>query len=80
MDFPYIHSGALKCYQSMQDLFALDPLLLPIFINMCPKRDLRELFKYIPPYVSTAYASYMVSTQGWSQAEVTADNMLFIIV
>lgn len=55
----------------MQDLLAMDPLLLPVFINLCPKKDLVALFKYIPPYVSTAYVSYMVSTQGWSQVEVS---------
>ena len=63
-------NDAVKSYQLMQDLLAMDPLLLPVFINLCPKKDLVALFKYIPPYVSTAYVSYMVSTQGWSQVEV----------
>lgn len=35
-------------YEQVRPLFEADPLLLPVFIRVCPKAELSILFKKIP--------------------------------
>lgn len=64
----------MEHYQQLQDLIELDPLLLPIVVHVCPKKELAELFKYISPSVSITYMSYLVSTEEWAKAKVIFKN------
>eukprot|EP00731_Ephydatia_muelleri_P002838 Em0001g2838a len=72
--------NAFEQYQKLQDLFQLDPLLLPVFVHVCPRKELTTLFKFIPSYVSTAYISYMVSIEEWATARVNKFISLLSVV
>ena len=43
-----------------KDQFILDPLLVRVFVYICPKKDLPSLFERIPPVLSTARLVIMV--------------------
>ena len=66
----FIFRNAFEQYEVLQDLFQLDPLLLPVFVHVYPKKELTNLFMYIPSYVSIAYISYMISIEEWTTARV----------
>ena len=61
---------SVEHYHHLRDLFYMDPLLLPVFVRVCPKKELAGVFMYIPPSVSIAYISYLVSSEGWTKVEV----------
>ena len=67
----YLIRDAIKHYEVLQDLFELDPLLIPVFVHVCPKEERKDIFKYIPPSVSTAYIAHLVSIERWTKAEVS---------
>lgn len=48
-----------KHFDEFEDLFALDPLLLRLFIYICPKKDLFSLFEHIPTVLSTIWLTSM---------------------
>ncbi len=42
-------------------LFSVDPLLLPVFIGLCPKNDLSPLIDNVPVFMSTTWLSVLAS-------------------
>ena len=50
----YICSILTEKYDTLEPLIALDPLLLPLLINICDPDDLASVFSVIPTYLSAA--------------------------
>ena len=45
-----------KHFRELKPLCVLDPLFLPLFILVCPEKELPELILQIPLYISAAFA------------------------
>lgn len=51
--YSYINST----YEDLKPLTFLDPLLLPLLMNICQSQEVPSLIPHIPPYLSAAYIS-----------------------
>lgn len=50
-------------FDDMKPLVELDPLFLPMVVYICPAEELSMLFLQIPPFVSAARLSTIISLQ-----------------
>ncbi len=50
-----------RYYSMMKPLAELDPLTLQALVYVCPDRDLSKLLLWIPPNVSTAWLSFLLT-------------------
>ena len=49
-----------ESFDRFKDHFVLDPLLVRVFVYICPVKDLPSLFERIPPVLSTVWLAHMV--------------------
>ena len=47
-------------FKLMKPLFEADPLLLPIFVHVCPKTELHLLIRELPPHISLSWLSKLI--------------------
>lgn len=66
---PLPFRGVNDLYMDLKPLFAADPMLLHVFIAMCPKEDYLSLFKKIPTYLSLTWASHLPKFVGYVNRE-----------
>ena len=52
-------------YMDLKPLFSADPMLLHVFIAMCPEEDYLSLFKKIPTYLSLTWVSLLTKSVGF---------------
>ena len=58
--YPCLDRFIEEHFAQFEHLFALDPLLLRVFVYICPKKDLFSLFERIPMVLSTTWLAHMV--------------------
>ena len=51
----YFPRNLEKLYEDLKPLMKLDPLVLPKFMFVCPKRQLSSLYFKIPPYYTISF-------------------------
>ncbi len=56
-------------YDTLEPLVVLDPLLLPLLVNVCCPEDLPVVFSVIPPYLSAARIVKLVKDGGHIYSE-----------
>ena len=49
-------------YSSLKPLLAADPLLLPILVYICPRKQLPLLVSQIPVYVSAVWLAHLITS------------------
>ena len=54
----------MEIFDKVEEFFILDPLLLQLFVYICPKKDLPAMFQRIPPVLSTAWLAHMAIYAG----------------
>lgn len=52
MSLLYLYSFVVMHYDHIKDYFAVDPLLLKLFVYLVPKREFTALCQRVPPYLS----------------------------
>ena len=57
-----IYRSVNDLYADLELLFAADPVLLNVFIALCPKEDYLSLFRKIPTYLSLTWLSHLPGT------------------
>ncbi len=55
----FLYRYVAKYYPVFQSqrLFEVDPLLLPLFIGLCPKNDMLSLIERVPVFLSATWLS-----------------------
>lgn len=60
--FPLPYRCVNDLFVDLEPLFAADPILLNVFIALCPKEDYLSLFSKIPTYLSFTWLSHLPET------------------
>lgn len=61
----FVFRDSPKLYSDLKPLFLIDPLLLPMFVYLCPSTEYETLFKVIPPFYSVARLAHMYSNSSY---------------
>ena len=59
-----------KHFKEFKPLGVLDPLFLPLFVLLCPEKELPELFLEIPLYLSSSFTLWIVRQSTILESEV----------
>lgn len=51
-----------EMFDKFEHLCIFDPLLLYVFVYICPRKDLPALFERIPPVLSTRWLEHMLGS------------------
>lgn len=72
----YLHHyrALVKLYSGLEPLFNINPLLLPVFVCMCPFSGYPGLFQVLPPFYSMARLAYL-SDQSSNVPNVSSVNL-----
>ena len=62
-----------KLFKDLKPLGVLDPLFLPLFVLLCPEKELPELFLEIPLYLSGAFMLLIIRDRNITELEVKID-------
>lgn len=63
-----------KLFKDLKPLGVLDPLFLPLFVLLCPEKELPELFLETPLYLSGAFMLLVIRDRNITELEVKIDN------
>ena len=55
----------VEYYDSLKPIFALDPLLLPNFIQCCPLEGYHSLFEMIKPSIALSRIAFVLTNSGF---------------